>query len=297
MSLPRSRLCLAALVCLASCSVQMAYNNLDRLARWSVSDYVDMDDAQRAYFDASFAALWGWHRRDHLPQYAAFVDGLAERFEETTGEAQMQALVDRIVAWAQEIEDRAHPVAVELLASLSQAQLDDLARALEESNQEMVEPELDVGPDEARALWREAFAERFTGFSGRLNAVQNAYLDSQAADYQPEALLWVEYRRRWQQDFLALLAHRRDLEGLDRGLSQLAAHRELYFSRELSAVYDQNNRLTREVSVWLINSLTERQRQRFLERLGDLADDFRALAADTRRRRPTDGPPPCLVHC
>jgi len=287
---------LGALAWLTGCSVQMAYNNLDRLARWSASDYVSMDDAQQAFFDHRVRVLWDWHRRDHLPQYADVLEGLALRLEDTTTESDMRALVDRIVAWAGDIESRSTPLAAELLASLTDAQVAELARALEESNRELAEPEADATPEEARALWREEFADRFSEFSGRLNPFQKAHLDAQSQRYRPERLLWADYRRRWQRDFLALLVHRRDVDGLERGLRQLSAHRELYLGAQLGPIYDHNNRLAREVSVWLINSLTERQRARFLAELVDLAEDFRALAADTRPRV-RDAAPPCLVRC
>ena len=287
---------LAALVCLTGCSVQMAYNNLDRLARWSVSDYVSMDEAQRHYFDHQFRVLWDWHRGDHLPEYADFLEALAMRFEDTATGAEMSELVARVLAWADAVEKRATPVAAELLASLSDAQIAELAVALERSNEEVAEPELGVSADEARVLWRQDFVDRFSRFSGRLNPVQMAELEARAKDYRPERVLWADYRRRLQRDFLALLAHRHDVEGLERSLRQLSAHREAYYGPELRHVYDHNNHLTREVSVWLINSLTDRQRKRFRSRLGNLAEDLRQLAADTRRRAP-DTVAPCLVRC
>ena len=287
---------LVAWLCLAGCSVQIAYNNLDRLARWSVSDYVDMSDAQRAYFDARFGELWAWHRRDHLPQYADFLDDFSARLGDPTSEAEMQALVDRVIGWADEIEARSMPMAAELLASLNDDQVARLAAGLEQSNRELAEPELGAPPDQVKKQWREEFAERFTRFSGRLTAVQKAYLARRSADYRPELVLWADYRRRWQRDFLALLDHRHDVERLERGLRRLTARRERHYGSELAEVYDHNVRLTREASVWLMNSLTDRQQQRFADRLDELAEDFRELAAQDPPRQSGE-PAPCLVGC
>lgn len=275
----RRGLLLLLLLAASGCSVQFAYNNLDRLARWSLSDYVDMDSAQRAYFDAAFDDLWVWHRGNHLPQYADFLDTVAVGFADGTSAAEMQRLVDRVVAWAEEVQERAMPATVDMLASLSDAQVEALARTLAEGNREMAEPELDVPLEEIRTLWQEEFTERFTRFSGRLTSVQRAYLSSRAEDYLPERVLWAEYRERWQADLLALLQHRGDADGFGRGLRELIAHRELYYGHELSEVSEHNVVLLRETSVWLVNSLTDRQRQRFADRLTGLADDFRQLAA------------------
>lgn len=278
----------------SACSVQMAYNNLDRLARWSVSDYVDLTEPQRAYFDGAVDELWFWHRRSHLPEYAGFLERVGPALMDGTTETEMQALADRVIGWAEEIEQRGLPVAAEILASLSDEQVSALAQALEARNQEIAEPERNASLEEARQGWRKEFAERFTRFSGRLTPVQEAYLDQRAADYRPELVLWAEYRRRWQEDLLALLGHRRDVDAFTRGFAELARHRALYYGPELAGIYESNIALVREVSVWLVNSLTERQQQRFLDRLDELAEDFRDLARDGTA--PSEAPP-CLVTC
>lgn len=289
----RAAVLLALLISAAACSVQMTYNNLDRLARWSVSDYIDMTPAQRAYFDASMQTLWRWHRTNHLPAYAALLNDVAVRYQDGASEADMQALVDQVMVWAEEVEAHGMPIAATLLASLSDAQVAELADALVDSNDEIAEPEEGLTVAQAQRVWHDEFVDYFSQFSGRLTAVQNDYLLRQAGRYEPERLPWVAYRQRWQADLLALLRFRADAAGFAAGLAELAANRELYYG-PVGPVFDRNEALTRETSVWLINSFTDRQRERFAERLGGLAEDFRELAAQD-----TDEPPdlPCLVAC
>lgn len=281
----------------SGCSVQMAYNNLDRLARWSVSDYIDMDERQRAYFDASFDSLWYWHRMEELPVYADYLEALAPRLVDGTSDAQMQALVDQVTQWYLTLEARGMPMTTELLASLSDAQVAALPAALEASNEELAEPEAGLSLEAARALWVEEFVDRFSGFSGRLNAVQKDYLARQSRRYQPERELWADYRRRWQSDLLALLAFRQDVDGLDAGFRELTANRDAYHG-DAAAVFEANEALLRESSVWLINSLTARQQEQFVTRLTDLAADFRALTEQgPRHAGAAEAPAPCLVRC
>jgi hypothetical protein len=285
---------LLAAVLASGCSVQLAYNNLDRLARWSMSDYIDFDASQRAYFDAAIDELWHWHRGEHLPAYAEFLDAIGPRLVDGTSEAEMQALVNRVIGWGEEIQGRAMPSAAVLLSSLSDAQVAALADNLADSNEELAEPEADASLEEAQATWRDEFEDRFSGFSGRLTGVQEAYLDQLATRYRPELVLWAEYRRRWQGDLLALLTFRADVAGLQQGLAELSDNRERYYGPELAEIDAHNEALLREGSVWLINSLTERQGERFVERLGELATDFRELAAQSG---PAPAEPPCLMRC
>jgi hypothetical protein len=294
----RNAVWLLPLVLLLSsgCSVQLAYNNLDRLARWQVSDYVSMDDQQRRYFDAAVHDLWVWHRRDHLPRYAEWLEGLRLDQSPAISDADMQLLVDQVVAWATEIADRAVPIAAEVLASLSDEQVQALARALAESNRKLAESELELTAEEAQQAWQKTIADRFGQFSGRLNATQRDYLRAESVRYLPDQVLWADYRQRWQADLLTLLSHRGDARAFARGFEQLVANQPLYYGTELTAVMNSNQQLTREVSVWLVNSLTERQRQRFNDRLAGLAEDFRVLAEARGRRQPAN-PLLCLVTC
>lgn len=280
---------------LAGCSVKLAYNNLDRLARWSVNDYLGMNDAQRAYFDAAVEELLYWHRVEHLPRYASLLDALQTSLADGTDEKELESLVNTVLGWGEEIQDRALPIAVELLGSLEDEQVALLARRLEESNVELAEPEAQRTPEEARAGWAAEFEERFTRFSGRLTAEQGAYLERQSVRYIPELELWADYRRRWQADLLKLLERRHDRETLESGLKTLAAEREAYYGEEFAAVYESNLSLTREVSVWMINALTPAQRERFFRRLEELAADLRDLSGQAPDTAP--GRDACLITC
>jgi hypothetical protein len=287
---------LAVLMCTSGCGVQLAYNNLDRLARWQVSDYVTLDEQQRRYFDTAVHDLWLWHRRDHLPRYAQWLDDLALGQGGVTTDADLQRLVDQVMAWATEIAGRAIPIAAEVLASLSDEQVAQLARALADSNRKLAESELELTATQAQALWLKTFSDRFGQFSGRLTPAQRDYLRAESVRYLPDQVLWAEYRRRWQADLLTLLTHRDDASAFARGFEQLVANQPLYYGAELTAVMNSNQQLTREVSLWLVNNLTDRQRQRFDDRLTGLADDFRVLAEARGRSRPANVIP-CLVSC
>ena len=287
--------CLLAVSALSGCSVKLAYNNLDRLTRWAVNDYVNLNDNQRVYFDGAVADLLYWHRTEHLPRYASFLDAMQTSLADGTDERELQAMVNAILGWAEEIEARSLPIAVELMSSLSDEQVSLLARRLEAANTELVEPEAGRTVEEAQSNWADEFADRFSRFSGRLTGAQMAYLDQQSVRYIPELVLWAEYRRRWQADLLKLLEQREDLEVFGPGLASLADRREAYYGEELTAIYESNIALMREASVWLINSLAPRQQERFLRRLDDLATDLRELSDEASGQQADfDG---CLVTC
>jgi hypothetical protein len=274
------RTCLVALLLfvLAGCAFELAYDNVPRLARWFASEFIDMDDAQEARFDAGVREVWNWHRKDHLPRYADFLDDLPRRFADGAEPGEIAAIIATFYAWSVEIEERVQPMSIELLGSLSDGQLGELERKLRKNNEDLAKDERGRSLDENRAEWRKQTAKRFSQFSGRLSDAQNAYLAEQSVRYLPDTVLWAEYRGRWQADLLKLLALRDDRERFAAGFRELGANRARYYGTELTRVWENNEALAADSTAWLINSLSPAQRDRFYERLAELSADLRSIA-------------------
>ena len=134
--------------------------------------------------------------------------------------------------------------------------------------------------DDAQEGWRDEVADIFSQFVGRLSSAQRKYLASQSVRYLPERVLWVEYRRRWQGDLMLLLEEREDAARFGERFVQLAGSREAYYGEELTYIFDHNEELSREVGRWLLNHMTDAQRERLFERLLEFAMVFRELAVE-----------------
>ncbi|MGA1372547.1 MAG: DUF6279 family lipoprotein [Pseudomonadales bacterium] len=268
---------LLSLWLLSGCAVQLAYDNVDRLSRWFVSDYIVLTDPQRRVFDQGVLDIWNWHRGAHLPRYADFLEALRTSLKDGTDTAEIESVVNTVIGWAEEIEARALPVAINLLASLSDEQVAELRRRLAADNAELAEDELGESIEMSQRRWQREMKSRMTRFVGRLTDAQVDYIAAQSVRYVPERVLWSEYRSRWQADLLQLLAERADATRFDTGFRRLAASREAYYGAELTAIWARNRALSTEVTVWLFNDLNNSQRQRMDERLRELALELREL--------------------
>jgi|GEM_PF-858859 len=280
---------------LTGCTISATYNNLDRLARWQIADYVDFDDRQDGYFRAELDRLLHWHRVSELPVYADRLDRLTGEINQEFTEPALQAMVQDVTTWAERIEAEAMSMTVELMLSLTDAQVAELPANLEQANEEFVEEELDVELSEARENWAESMQDGAKYFLGSLTREQRDYLQAQSLRYQPEQLLWVEYRRRWQAAFLQALAGRGDASGFDARYRRLVEERKTFWSPEFTAVSKSNDALRRDVTLMMLRTATDQQRKRMTERLSGFSEDFRALAADAQSPGPTGGG--CLVRC
>ncbi len=296
MKLSRTALLIVVLASLlAGCSIKAAYNNFDRFARWQVSDYVDFDDRQSAYFDAEIARLLYWHRTSELPRYATWLESLARATEEERIEGTLDEVVREAIAAAELIEQKAMPMTVELMLSLTDAQLAELPEKMARDNQEFMEEEAELELSEAQAQWLENMEDATKRFMGRLTQAQREYLKTQSLRYQPEQKLWVEYRARWQSELIKALAGRRDVEGFVRTYEQLIATRESFYGAEFAEVSKANEKLRRNVTLGLLTQATDEQRLRLVETMRDFAKDFRELKAEAEPAAPGSGG--CLVRC
>ena len=267
----------------SACSVKFAYNNVDRLVRWQMSDYLDLNDTQRELLQSEVNNLMEWHRREHLPEYAIFIEGLARQWSDGVSEAQIEALFEQMMAWGEDMQAQAMPAAIKMMRSLTDEQVAALPAKLEKSNEELAEDEFDVALPDVQAAWAEDFADALERFTGRLVKVQRDYLSRRAVAYQPERVLWAEYRRRWQADWMALLKRREKAE-FEAEFRRLDAARESYYGEEYTRVSEQNIALSREVAAYLLSNLTEKQSIRFADALLELAQDFTELAAQAKPR-------------
>ncbi len=289
---------LAALVLITSsgCSVKMLYNNADRFSRWAVNDYIQMDDEQEAYFDTEIDALLYWHRTQELPRYADFLDSMPARFEKKLSEDDVLDVFETFSTWWEALGEKAMPMVTELVLSLSDEQVTRLPERLEEDNRKLAEDEFDKPVEQVQAEWAKEYMDTMSRFTGRLTREQREYLTAQSVRYVPQFELWAEYRERWQRDLLELLnTGRENPETFALAFQKLAESRESYYGEELTAIFDANEALAAEITAWLINQLNEKQRERFNERIGEMANDFRELAADVPDEIPEGGG--CLVRC
>ena len=152
---------------------------------------------------------------------------------------------------------------------------------LDKSNEEIAEDELDISLEKVQANWARDFADVLERFVGRLQRDQKDYILRKASAYQPERVLWAEYRQRWQADFIKLLA-RRDQKGFAEDFIALSKARDAYYGEAFTKVSAENIQLSREVAAHLLSNLTIRQSERFSESLLELAEDFEELAAQAK---------------
>lgn len=194
----------------AGCSsTKLAYRYADWGIVWWVEDYISLTDQQRQRLNADLETLRQWHCSAELPRYQDWLGELqadvAEGVPSRSAVARHQA---RLFGFFPPLLERATPVAANLLESLSDEQVRELARNMERGQREREEEYL----ADTRAATAEARAERTTErverWLGTLNAEQRQMVEDWSRNRGAQTEIWLEGRRNWQQALLALLEER-----------------------------------------------------------------------------------------
>lgn len=278
----------------SGCGIKLAYNNIDRLAHWTVDDYMDLDPAQEAFFDAQLDVLLYWHRTTQLPDYSKTLLELDGSLADGATVEELFVFRGHIDDWWQQIQEAGMPMATELLYSASDAQLEQFSEQYEKDSQKYTKPYSKLSLDERRARWVKEYREGMEFFTGRLTAEQKKLIASYQDRYVPDEQAWVDYRRRYCADLVAVVRRRGSFTEFSVTLRDMTFNRERWHGDEYQKSLDSNQALYADVSVALLNSLNAEQHEHLSKRLHEFAQDLLELSTDLPPNVPTAG---CLVTC
>ena len=278
----------------SGCGVKLAYNNLDRLIKWSMDDYMDLDPAQQAYFRAELDALLYWHRTTQLPLYAQAMRELDVQLAKGATVEELFVFRTEVETWWLRILEQSLPLSTQLLYSATDAQLDQFAVQYEKDVKKYVKPYDKLSPETRRAKWAREFREYFEYFTGHLNNEQKQLIVTQSQRFVPDDQSWADYRRRYGVAMIALVRERQPYVEFSRAFRDMTFARERWYGEEYSAALAANQDLYRDLTIALLDSLTSEQRRELSKNLQGVAKDFDELALDAPPVAPAGA---CLIAC
>ncbi len=279
---------------ITGCGVKLAYNNLDRLIKWSMDDYMDLDPGQDAFFKAELASVLYWHRTTQLPIYARAIRQLDVELADGATVEELFVFRTEVEDWWRQTLTASLPMSTQLMYSATDPQLDQFSVQYDKDIKKYIKPYAKLSPDERRERWAREFREYFEFFSGRLNNDQKQLIETQAKRFVPDDESWADYRRRYGAALVALVRQRTSYVEFSRAFADMTFGRERWYGDEYSAALASNRDLYGDLSISLLNSLTTEQRRMLSKNLQDVAKDFDELSSDAPPIEPTGA---CLISC
>lgn len=272
---------LGLLVCalvLSGCAVRFVYNQLDWLVPWYLNDYMELDGPQKELFKQRLDAYLTWHRREQLPQYADFLEQVAQRAEKGMSHDDIALIQARTEQLAQAMIDRLKPDMMELFAMANDEQVASLFRKFEEDNAKYLKENVQASASkQRRQRQREVinYAERWTG---ALDEPQRKLIAEWSVQFELMHKEFYDTQLLWQQEFRRILQLRGDRAAYEQAFTQLLDTPEFGRSEELQRKLAKNQALLIDLYLALEKSLSTNQRKHMVKKLRDYAADFRELS-------------------
>jgi hypothetical protein len=258
--------------------VGTVYGQLDRLIVMQADRWLALDDGQEAALREAVVHSVERHRSEELPGWIALLHALADLVESgEPAEGDMLAAIEQARSLVERSTHLLLRPAAEILARLEPRQLEHLAQALEEDNDEYAEEFLDPSPERRANARVERTREAIERWSGRLDAAQRDRVEALMAAVPDGAEAWRDYRHAWQD---ALLGHLH--AGVDAGaIEQLLQDwwiGDAGMHPDYLAQLARNRQTIAQGLAGLVTALSPAQRQRAVRRLRDTAGELEEVA-------------------
>lgn len=280
------------LVLLPGCSgTKMFYDQLDQLAPQYLEKYVPLTTEQEILLAREIAELRRWHCGTQLAAYAGWLRAVSADVQ--AGDV-TYAGVERHYASLQgfwkELMRQMSPGAAELLLTMSDAQVDQLFRRLEQDNDKLEAERRKPSAAGQRRKSAGMMERQLTRWVGVLSPSQREAVAAWSARLAPDQGESGAARRSWQAQLRRLLQQRADTRAFRAGVRTLLAQPEQYWPPGYRRVSAANREQTLRLFADIGASLTPEQREYFARRAASWARDFDQIACSGFVPRPAHEP-------
>jgi hypothetical protein len=165
-----------------------------------------------------------------------------------------------------------------LLLSLSDKQVQELAKSLDELNDEMYEEYSGRSEEERRERRNKSSISAIERFTGRLTYTQKELFTSALQRMTDSSEQWIAYQREWQRRFTDLVANPLPGAEFRLQLTELLVYPRSLHSPEYTAAVEANRAIFNVMMADLLNGLSDQQRARMTESVEGYAEMLTRLS-------------------
>jgi hypothetical protein len=272
---------------LAACSLgRFGYNNGDTLIYWWLNGYVDFDSGQRPWVKQRIDNLMSWHRHTQLKAYIPVLVAAQHRLDHDVTKAEVLADYQDITKLVDRIFEQAAPDLADLAIAMNADNMAQLKKKFEENDEKFRKDYLKGDTEERQEHRYKMVMEWAEYWFGDFSAEQEAAI-RRASDARPlNNEMWVADRVQRQQALIALLTriHQEKLTH-DAATALIRDFMENNYlvrtgaAHEMKAFFEASKDGLAQLSVFIINLATPKQRQHAKDKLQQWITDFNVLAA------------------
>jgi hypothetical protein len=203
-----------ALAIVGCSSARLAYRYADWGTVWWMEDYVSLTGTQQQVLEQGVRDFRQWHCSQEMPRYERWLSTVIADANTAvlTDSARMEFHQEQLLGLLPALTEKATPMVVAFLKTLSDEQVQELAANMADRQQELEQDLLKRSPEATASARAERTAERLESWLGNFSDDQYFRIQRWSAAQAGQTDIWIEGRERWQQAFLAALQQRQQAE-------------------------------------------------------------------------------------
>lgn len=265
-----------AALSLSGCNkIGLLYDYADKLVVFNIEENFDLDKDQRGRLKEDVEAYFRWHRKNLLPAYADLLAYASDSARDGLRPDEIEAGYQRYLELYRRTMEPVAAKSVALLKGLSPEQVDAWIDRQRKKNRKL-RKQFSGSMQERLDHRGKKIIDELEDWTGRLGKAQKDRIKALNGTLPWNGELWLDLREQVQER-VAEMVKRKAPEDSLRAL--LAA----YYQRDEGLKGEEFRRRYREFEKRLVtmiymihNMLTAEQKQRFLQQVEKLAQDFRA---------------------
>ncbi|MBA5763745.1 hypothetical protein H2O73_15380 [Vibrio sp. 404] len=257
---------------LIGCGTKFIYDNLDWIAIEYVEDFVELNDRQQNLISESIQSAAVWHRSSEIPAYLSQLDELLLLSPATLNQQQFELQEQKLREHTQRLLDHFFPAIVDIVAKMSDEQVEQLMNTVRVRHIEFKQQYLDTTELELRIRYQKRIEETLTEWIGPLTVQQQSLVELWAQDLRVTTPFWFEYQTQIRVELGKMFASRAQRDQLEVSLRNILYHPQQYYSLPLEIRTKHNSEISRRYIVEIINLMTAKQTETLREELNDWRD-------------------------
>lgn len=262
----RACLLVAILLLLTACTAKVAYKVVDWNISWYIDDYIDWTTVQEQDFDRRLDDFLLWHQLTQLPEYQALLTDLDENLSATIAREQVDAYVETVYGFSQQILRRGYDDAVVLLQQLDDEQVTDMLAAIAEKTDEKYAELYLEDREDYQDIRHERVEKMLKSWLGKLSPEQRQIIQQWSEQLENPGQEWLAYREHWNRAFAATMGLRHS-EQFPPQLKQLIVHYDQYWTENYRQMVAMNTERGIDLFLAIQATASESQREHLRKKL------------------------------
>lgn len=266
---------------LSGCGIiSIGYNYADAYLRYSINSYATFDSEQKVIIKNDVDDFMRWHRKDMLPQYVSFLQGLQQTA--LSGTALKKEDVARFrselrTLYVKTLQPTVRPAA-KLLSGVNAEQIDELVKSFAKENKKQREKDLAGDRDEQLRKRAERSVDFLENLVGEFSDKQLDSIREMSRNLPYATELYIRLREDNQARMIALLKSNKGEDEIAAFLSEWLITPEANRSMDEQSMLLAFESASDEMIASIYGMLTDRQKKTLLKNIVKYIDIFQDLA-------------------